>query len=37
MGLNGGADFYGRDPKELQAKFKKSLHEMQAISPQTQW
>jgi len=25
LGLNGGADFYGRDPKELRAEFKKSL------------
>jgi len=26
LGLNGGADFYGRNPKELRAEFKKSLH-----------
>ena len=25
LGLNGGADFYGRNPKELRAAFKKSL------------
>ncbi|MEX0902821.1 MAG: type II toxin-antitoxin system HicB family antitoxin [Pseudohongiellaceae bacterium] len=25
LGLNGGADFYGRNPKELRAEFKKSL------------
>lgn len=25
LGLNGGADFYGKDPKELRAGFKKSL------------
>lgn len=25
LGLNGGADFYGRDPKELRAEFRKSL------------
>jgi len=25
MGLNGGADFYGKNPKELRAEFKKSL------------
>jgi predicted HicB family RNase H-like nuclease len=25
LGLNGGADFYGRTPKELRAEFKKSL------------
>ena len=25
LGLNGGADFYGRDPEELRAEFKKSL------------
>ncbi len=25
LGLNGGADFYGRTPKELKAEFKKSL------------
>ena len=26
LGLNGGADFYGKNPKELRAEFKKSLH-----------
>lgn len=26
LGLNGGADFYGRNPKELRAEFRKSLH-----------
>lgn len=26
LGLNGGADFYGRNPKELRIEFKKSLH-----------
>ncbi len=25
LGLNGGADFYGRNPKELRAQFRKSL------------
>lgn len=25
LGLNGGADFYGRNPKELRSEFKKSL------------
>lgn len=25
LGLNGGADFYGKSPKELKAEFKKSL------------
>ena len=25
LGLNGGADFYGRNPKELRAEFRKSL------------
>ena len=25
LGLNGGADFYGRNPKELRTAFKKSL------------
>jgi len=25
MGLNGGADFHGKNPKELRAEFKKSL------------
>ena len=26
LGLTGGADFYGKNPKELRAEFKKSLH-----------
>lgn len=26
LGLSGSADFYGRNPKELRAEFKKSLH-----------
>jgi hypothetical protein len=26
LGLNVGADFYGENPKELRAEFKKSLH-----------
>ena len=26
LGLNGGADFYGRNPKELRIEFKKSLN-----------
>lgn len=26
LGLTGGADFYGKNPKELKAEFKKSLH-----------
>ena len=26
LGLNGGADFYGKNPKELRTEFKKSLH-----------
>jgi predicted HicB family RNase H-like nuclease len=25
LGLNGGADFYGKNPKELRAEFKRSL------------
>jgi len=25
LGMNGGADFYGKNPKELRAEFKKSL------------
>jgi predicted HicB family RNase H-like nuclease len=25
LGLNGGADFYGENPKELRVEFKKSL------------
>jgi len=27
LGLNGGADFYGKSPAELRKEFKKSLHE----------
>ncbi len=26
LGLSGGADFYGKNPKELRAEFRKSLH-----------
>jgi predicted HicB family RNase H-like nuclease len=26
LGLTGGADFYGKNPRELRAEFKKSLH-----------
>ena len=26
LGLSGGADFYGKNPKELRTEFKKSLH-----------
>ena len=26
LGLSGGADFYGKDPKQLRSEFKKSLH-----------
>ena len=26
LGLNGGADFYGRNPKALRTEFKRSLH-----------
>jgi predicted HicB family RNase H-like nuclease len=26
LGLSGGADFYGKNPRELRAEFKKSLH-----------
>ena len=26
LGLSGGADFYGKNPKELRLEFKKSLH-----------
>ena len=39
LGLNGGADFYGKNPKELRREFKKSLKtflevcEEQGISP----
>jgi predicted HicB family RNase H-like nuclease len=31
LGLNGGADFYGKSPKELRAEFKKSLHVFLAV------
>lgn len=31
LGLNGGADFYGRNPKELRAEFRKSLHAFLAV------
>ena len=39
LGLSGGADFYGKNPKELRAEFKKSLQvfldvcEEKGISP----
>ena len=26
LGLSGGADFYGKNPKELRSEFKRSLH-----------
>jgi len=26
LGLSGGADFYGKNPKELRTEFRKSLH-----------
>ena len=26
LGLSGGADFYGNNPKELRTEFKRSLH-----------
>ena len=26
LGLSGGADFYGKDPKQLRSEFKKSLY-----------
>ena len=26
LGLSGGADFYGKNPKELRTEFKRSLH-----------
>ena len=32
LGLNGGADFYGRTPEELRAEFRPSL---QGVSPAT--
>jgi predicted HicB family RNase H-like nuclease len=31
LGLNGGADFYGRNPKELRTEFKKSLEVFLAV------
>jgi len=31
LGLSGGADFYGRNPKELRAEFKNSLHVFLAV------
>lgn len=31
LGLNGGADFYGRNPRELRAEFRKSLHVFLAV------
>lgn len=31
LGLNGGADFYGRNPNELRAEFKKSLQVFLAV------
>jgi len=31
LGLNGGADFYGRNPKELRSEFKKSLEVFLAV------
>jgi predicted HicB family RNase H-like nuclease len=31
LGLNGGADFYGRNPKELRAEFRKSLEVFLAV------
>ena len=31
LGLNGGADFYGKNPKELRAEFKKSLDVFLAV------
>ena len=31
LGLNGGADFYGRNPKELRTEFKKSLEVYLAV------
>jgi predicted HicB family RNase H-like nuclease len=31
LGLNGGADFYGRNPKELRAEFRKSLDVFLAV------
>ena len=31
LGLNGGADFYGKHPKELRTEFKKSLEVFLAV------
>ena len=31
LGLNGGADFYGKNPKELRTEFKKSLQVFLAV------
>ena len=31
LGLTGGADFYGRNPKELRAEFRKSLEVFLAV------
>ena len=31
LGLNGGADFYGKNPNELRAEFKKSLEVFLAV------
>jgi len=31
LGLTGGADFYGKNPKELRAEFKKSLQVFLAV------
>jgi predicted HicB family RNase H-like nuclease len=31
LGLNGGADFYGKNPKELRAEFKRSLEVFLAV------
>lgn len=31
LGLNGGADFYGKNPKELRAEFRKSLNVFLAV------
>jgi predicted HicB family RNase H-like nuclease len=31
LGVNGGADFYGKNPKELRAEFKRSLQVFLAV------
>jgi predicted HicB family RNase H-like nuclease len=31
LGLNGGADFYGKNPKDLRSEFKKSLQVFLAV------